>query len=229
MKQRKPLKAVIRVDGGQRTHLKDFKGRRAAAREAAKNAPPIEDTRVREVWARQEARDRAAARKAVEDRKVKRLQEAGGGQEGARLASVRIKVSAYRQERTLMRCAPGTFEWQYGRNKQDLLFHAGSHLARLWERAGIAITSSADFLRGTAAGYATGISSARLANIEKLNGFVTDVGRQASDRLVAYCVEGLTSTEVARTHGIPQRDIAAVLRQDLKACAEHFNYVGKRR
>ncbi len=151
---------------------------------------------------------------------------------GATLKKVRIRDLQGQPSRTLvqtLRCRPGSFEWQYGRNKQNSLFHAGSHLARLWEQAGIAVASSADFLRGTASGYATGISAARLATIEKLAAFVREVGRKTSDRLVAYCVHGMTSTEVAKAHGIPGRDIAAVLRQDLQACAEHFNFIGKRR
>lgn len=93
----------------------------------------------------------------------------------------------------------------------------------------LAVASSADFLRGTAAGYATGIAAGRLAAIEKLRHFVGEVGRKVSDRLIAYCVTGLTSTEIARIEGVPDRDIPAVLRQDLRACAEHFHFIGKKR
>lgn len=228
MKQRKPLKAVIRVDGSQRTDLKDFKGRRAAAREAAKNAPPIEDTRVREVWARQEARDRAAARKAVEDRKVKRLQEAGGGQEGSRLAPVRIKVSAHRQERTIMRCRPGTFEWRFGRDKQSVEFHAGSHLAVLWERAGMTIASSANFLRGISSGYQGGISDGRVAALDKLDGFRDRLGTAGAERMIDYCVAGLTTAQIARKRGVEERAMNQVLRNDLWEVAALFGFLPKR-
>lgn len=193
-----------------------------------KDAPSIEDTRVRDVWARQEVRDRAAARKAVEDRKVKRLQEAGGGQEGARLASVRIKVSAYREERALMRCRPGSFEWRFGRNKQSVEFHAGSHLAILWERAGMTIASSANFLRGISAGYQGGISDGRVAALDKLEGFRQRLGTAGAERMIDYCVVGLTTAQIARKRGAEERAMNQVLRNDLWEVAALFDFLPKR-
>jgi hypothetical protein len=38
---------------------------------------------------------------------------------------------------------------------------------------------------------------------------------------------GRTSSEAARNEGIAERDMPAVLRQDLRACAEHFQLLGK--
>ncbi|UVK47569.1 hypothetical protein BPNPMPFG_003356 [Mesorhizobium sp. AR07] len=108
--------------------------------------------------------------------------------------------------------------------------HAGSHLAVLWERAGIAVASSADFLRGTGSGYATGISDGRVAAIDKLDGFVKEMGRAPASRLIDYCVAGLTTAQIAMKHGASDREMAPVLHHDLRACAENFNFLtGNRR
>ncbi|MGX7872861.1 hypothetical protein ACVDG5_008555 [Mesorhizobium sp. ORM6] len=94
----------------------------------------------------QEEREKGRARQPAA---VAKLRRSDGGKAGAKVTSVKIRISGQRSETMAMRSRPGTFEWRYGRKKQDVLFHAGSHLAVLWERAGIALASSADFLRGT--------------------------------------------------------------------------------
>lgn len=194
------------------------------------DTPPLDETRVREVWARQEARERAAARRMAEARKVSRLRKVDGGKDGTRLASIKIKVSALRTERRVMRCKPGSFEWRYGRDKQGAEFHAGSHLAILWERAGMTIASSSDFLRGISSGYPTGISDGRVAALDKLNGFRTHVGTAGAERMIDYCVLGLTTAEIALKKNISQREMSTVLHNDLKETAQFLDFLpGKRR
>ncbi|WP_312795572.1 hypothetical protein [Tianweitania sp.] len=166
-----------------------------------------------------------AKQRAEEDRRVRKLVAHDGGKEGARATVVRTKLSGGRSGKQIMRAKPGTFEWRYGRQKQDALFHAGSHLAQLWERAGIAIASSADFLRGTSSGYATGIGDGRVAALDKLEGFRAAMGIKASERLIDYCVIGLTSTEIAQKNSTKDRDMAPVLHQDLRDCASHFRFL----
>lgn len=170
-----------------------------------------------------------AKHRAEEDRRVRRLVASDGGKEGAAITHVRTRISGSRAANRVMRCKPGTFEWNYGRNRQDALFHAGSHLAQLWERAGIAVASSADFLRGTGSGYAMGISDGRLAAIDQLQGFKTEMGRLPSQRLISYCVVGMTSREIAEEYQMTQREIAPVLHSDLRACAFHFRFMGNER
>lgn len=161
---------------------------------------------------------------------ISKLSRADGGKAGAKVTSVKIKISGQRSETMVMRSRPGTFEWRYGRKRQDVLFHAGSHLATLWERAGIALASSADFLRGTGSGYAMGVSDGRVAAIDQLDGFVKELGRAPAARLVDYCVGGLTTAQIAMKHGAKEREMAPVLHHDLRACAEHFNFLtGNRR
>ncbi|TPM25697.1 hypothetical protein [Mesorhizobium sp. B2-3-4] len=164
-----------------------------------------------------------------QDKAVAKLSRADGGKGGAKVTSVKIRISGKRSETMAMRSRPGTFEWRYGRKKQDVLFHAGSHLATLWERAGIALASSADFMRGTSSGYATEISDGRVAAIDKLDGFIKDMGRVPASRLIDYCVGGLTTAQIAMKHGAKEREMAPVLHHDLRACAQHFKFLGGNR
>jgi hypothetical protein len=170
-----------------------------------------------------------AKRRADEARRIRKLVASDGGKEGAEITHVRTRISGSRAASRVMRCKPGSFEWSYGRDRQDALFHAGSHLAQLWERAGIAVASSADFLRGTGSGYAMGISDGRLAAIDQLDGFKREMGRLPSQRLISYCVIGMTSREIAEEYQMTQREIAPVLHSDLRACAFHFRFMGNER
>ncbi|TPK70191.1 hypothetical protein FJ930_19680 [Mesorhizobium sp. B2-4-15] len=172
--------------------------------------------------------ERQAGRKS-QSGAIAKLSRADGGKAGARVTAVKIRISAGRSETQAIRSRPGTFEWRYGRKRQDALFHAGSHLAVLWERAGVALASSADFLRGTGSGYATSISDGRVAAIDKLDGFVKEMGRVPAGRLIDYCVAGLTTAEIAMKHGAKEREMAPVLNSDLRACAQHFNFLGGNR
>lgn len=150
------------------------------------------------------------------------------GHEGARTSRVKVKLSSSRTSYQTVRAKPGTFEWRYGRNKQDALFHAGNHLAILCERAGMTIASSANFLRGIASGYATGLADGRAQALDRLDGFRDAMGHKPAERLVDYCVLGLTTAEIARKDGAKERDMAPVLHQHLRDCASHFNFMGKK-
>ena len=220
------LKPVARIDGAKRTNLKQQHERREAAKGKRRNAPAVEDTRVSEAWDREADRSAASSRLSAEERRIRKLTQMDGLKEGAKISVVKVRISNDRTTRQAIRSKPGTFGWRYGRHKQDALFHAGSHLAQLWERAGIALASSADFLRGTSSGYPSGISDGRVAAIDKLDGFRAAMGVGTSERLIDYCVVGLTSTEIAKKNGTKERDMAPVLHQDLRDCAVHFRFVG---
>lgn len=157
---------------------------------------------------------------------IRKLLDEDGGKDGMRTSVVRTRLSTGRTGRQVVRSKPGSFVWRYGRQMQDARFHAGSHLAQLWERAGIAVASSASFLRGVSSGYSTGISDGRVAALDKLRGFQDAVGMGSAARLVDYCVEGLTTGEIARKYGSRERDMAPVLDQDLRDCAAFFGFMG---
>lgn len=183
-----------------------------------------DDTRVRDAWARQDRREAAQERHRKAEKILRRLRLEDGGKEGALPTKVKLRVSGARSSTQTVRCRPGSFEWKFGRNKQDALFHAGSQFAQLWERAGIAVASSADFLRGTKSGYATGISEGRLAAIQKIRTALGDLGHASTDRLIAYCVAGRTSVEIAQACGVEDRVMSAILNLDLKACARALRF-----
>lgn len=207
-----PRKPGIRIDGGKR---RDLNKQRVAERMAGlvDHAPTPEQaaSRRKQLAKRERAEKRAAAL----------------GHDGARLSRVKVKLTASRAGYQTVRSRPGTFEWRYGRNEQDALFHAGNHLAILWERAGMTIASSANFLRGITSGYATGLSDSRVQAIDQLDGFRDAMGEKQAERLIDYCVLGMTTAEIARKDGAKERDMAPVLHQHLRDCARHFKFMGK--
>ncbi|MHA6687033.1 hypothetical protein [Mesorhizobium sp. A556] len=207
----------IRIDGAKR---RDLNKERVAGRMAGVVKPPRTDVQIRATnKARHQADERAR-------RQTAKLQRDDGGKESSQLSKVKVKISIDRTARRTIRCRPGTLEWRYGRNKQNALFHAGNQFAMLWERAGIAVASSADFLRGTASGYATGISDGRVAAIDDLHGAVAKLGHFSFERLMMYCVEGMTASEIGRLEMRGEREIAIVLANDLRQCAIHFQFLG---
>lgn len=212
----KPPKPGIRVDGGKR---RDLNGARVAGRMAGIVKPPRSAEEV--------AATGVAKRKAAEAgvRKARALLRDDGGKEGARLTKVKVKISSDRTAHRTVRCRTGTFEWRYG-GKQSALFHAGNHFAVLWERAGVAVASSADFLRGTASGYPSGIGDGRVAAIDALRGAVEKLGHFTFERLMMYCVEGMTASEIAKLERCSGREIGTVLNNDLRQCAIHFKFLG---
>jgi hypothetical protein len=208
-----PKKPGIRIDGGKR---RDLNPERIAARMAAlpKDALTAEQT--------------AARRRAMEKRAKAERKAAKVGNEGAKTYRIKVRDLQGQHARTLtqtLRCRPGTFEWRYGRNKQDALFYAGSYLAQLWERAGMTVASSVDFLRGTRSGYITGIAEGRVAAIDKLEGFRDELGTVPSSQLIDYCVSGLTAAEIAMKTGMKERDMATVLHYHLRICAKNFDFM----
>lgn len=215
-KKPKPPKPGIRIDGSRR---RDLNGARVVGRMAG-------------IVKRPRSPDEAAASKAEGQKaaaagahKVSSLIRNDGGKEGAQLIKVKVKISGDRSALRNVRCRTGTFEWRYGR-KQSALFHAGNHFAVLWERAGVAIASSADFLRGTSSSYPTGIGDGRVAAIDALRGAVEKLGHFTFERLMMYCVEGRTATEIARMERCSGREIGTVLNNDLRQCAIHFKFLG---
>lgn len=210
------IKAGVRIDGGKR---RDLNGSRVAGRMAGVVKSPRSAGEI--------AASAATKRKAIEagQRKTASLIRDDGGKDGARLTKVKVKISGDRTAHRTVRCRTGTFEWRYGR-KQSALFHAGNEFAILWERAGIAVASSADFLRGTASGYPTGVSDGRVAAIDALRGAVGKLGYFTFERLMMYCVQGLTATEIAKVERCSGREIGMVLNNDLRQCAIHFKYLG---
>lgn len=150
------------------------------------------------------------------------------GFDGMKLVASTVRVSSVRTEKRSMRARPGTFEWRYGRKSADAaLYHAGCHFADLWERAGTAAAKSRDLTVIGTPGW-RGLPEGRAAALDEVGTATRELGRLATSRLMAYCVEGRTTAEIARRHDTPERDMAAVLHQDLRACAEWCRFAGKR-
>ena len=92
------------------------------------------------------------------------------------------------------------------------------------------IASSSDFLRGVTSGYPSGISDGRVAAMDKLDGFRTHLGIAGTERMIDYCVIGLTTAEIALKKNMGQREMSTVLHADLKETAKFLDFVpGKRR
>lgn len=208
-------KPGIRIDGGRR---RDLNQQRVAQRMTGVLKP---GRSAEQIEAERRARHKAddAAR-----RHIAKLIREDGGKQGTKLTKVKVRISAERSERQTIRCRPGTFDWRYGRDKQDALFHAGNHFARLWEQAGTAAACSPSMEEASGAGW-RGMPDGRVAAIDVLNAASFELGRLPLSRLIDYCVNGLTSAEIARKHGQKERDMATVLHQDLRACAIHFLYL----
>jgi hypothetical protein len=214
-KQEPELKPGIRVDGAKRRNPNK---ERVVGRMTGVAKPPRTAVQV--------DADHRARRKTDEQarRQTAKLQREDGGKEGTKLAKVKVKISAERSERQTIRCRPGTFDWRYGRDKQDARFHAGNHFARLWEQARTAAACTPSLESASGAAW-RGMPDGRVAAIDVLNAASFELGRLPLSRLIDYCVNGLTSAEIARKHGQKERDMAPVLHQDLRACAMHFLYL----
>ncbi|WP_430232185.1 hypothetical protein [Nitrosomonas communis] len=216
MRKVKPKPAGIRIDGGKRI---DLNRQRVAARMSGVAKAPLSPEQVHaSIVAKRKEDDRMRRQSA-------KLRREDGGKEGARVSRVKVRISSDRSERQLFRCKPGSFEWRYGRNKQDVLFHAGSHLSRLWETAGMTVASSVDFLRGTRSGFVAGMAEGRIAAIDKLEGFRKTLGLVSSAQLIDYCVIGFTASEIAHKNGMKERDMATILHHHLRVCAKHFDFM----
>lgn len=148
------------------------------------------------------------------------------GYDGAEYFTTRVKVSLTRTEPRLIRARPGTFEWRYNRDDDNLtpLYHAGVKFSGLWEKAGIASDSSPD-LNGSGGGQWKGLPDARVMAMDEINSARKEIGRAGTSRLVDYCVMGTTTTEMADKYGVDDRAMGHVLMMDLRACAMHFRYL----
>lgn len=146
------------------------------------------------------------------------------GYDGAQEYDAPVRLSLTRVESRTIRCRPGTFEWRYGRKTSDgTLYHAGCHFAVLWERAGTAAAASPN-MEAEGHGAWKGLPDGRVAALDALRPIVGALGIQPKLRLIAYCVEGASISDIANLAGVPIRDMAAVLHQDLKALASHLHY-----
>lgn len=147
------------------------------------------------------------------------------GFDGAQEYAAPVRLSLTRVESRTIRCRPGTFEWRYGRKTADgTLYHAGCHYAVLYERAGTAAASSPD-LGSSGGGAWKGLPEGRVAALDALKPINEKLGEMPRLRLVAYCVQGLSVSELAKWAGVPDRDMAAVIHQDVTALAKHLNFL----
>lgn len=147
------------------------------------------------------------------------------GFEGRKLNVVQIRLTPTRTEPRTVRARPGDFHWRYNRdNANSALLHAGIKFAELWERAGIAAIGTPDMEGSNSAGW-KGLPDGRVQALDQLRGMMTEIGKLSSTRLSRYCVDGQTTGEIARQFGVRERDMAAVLDMDLRACAFHLHYL----
>lgn len=148
------------------------------------------------------------------------------GCEGARVATVDIRLTGKRKDKRTIRARPGTFEWVFGRRTADIaLYHAGTHFARLWEAAGIADARSPNYEGASGGGSLKGVSDRRCEAFSDLNEAVRKLGEAPTQRLTHYCVYGRTASEIANMLGVGDRELALVLKQDLRDCALHFRFL----
>ncbi|SDP08962.1 hypothetical protein [Phyllobacterium sp. OV277] len=148
------------------------------------------------------------------------------GFDGAKTAQVNVRISVSRSDWRVVRAMPGTFEWRYGRQSGNVaLYHAGSHYAVLWERAGTAAAKSPDLGSAGGGGGWIGMPDGRLAAMDDLSQAMRELGKRVSARLTDYCVHGLTTKAIARKYDVPERDMAPILHQDLRDCAYQFKFL----
>ena len=146
------------------------------------------------------------------------------GFDGAQLRTETVRISRTRVERRVTRAMPGTFEWRYGRDTSDPLYLAGSHFARLWEKASHLGAGAIDY-GSVGGGDWKGLPDGKAVAMQEIGEVMKELGKLCSARLVAYCVQGLTSAEIASRYCIADRDVAPVLNQDLRAVAIHLRFM----
>lgn len=156
----------------------------------------------------------------------KQTQLSGPGYDGAEEFTSRVKVSLTRSEVRTIRARPGSFEWRYNRDDDNLtpLYHAGVKFAGLWEKAGIASDSSPD-ITSSGGGQWKGLPDARVVAMDEIRAARGDIGKWGTARLVDYCVMGTPSSEMASRHGVDERAMSHILMMDLRACALHFKFL----
>ncbi|ORE87720.1 hypothetical protein [Aurantimonas sp. 22II-16-19i] len=162
----------------------------------------------------------AARSKRVEDDQPK------GGMDGAVLHVRRLHTGTQQVLTHSVRCRPGTFEWRYGREGNEGLYHAGCDFARVWERAGIASAGSSSLVEGGGGnGQWKGLPDGRCVAMDEVREVVREIGKLTAARMVSYCVEGFKTSEIAGRFGISEKEMAAVLHMDLRTLAIHYRYL----
>lgn len=148
------------------------------------------------------------------------------GYDGAETFDTPVRLTLHRSEKRIVRARPGTFEWRYNRDDAGLLplYHAGADFAVLMERAGAADAKSPD-LRMTGGSGWRGLPDGRVIALDKLKAIMREIGKLSSSRLTTYCVRGHSVSQIASAHGVPVRDMGAVLHMDLRALALHLKYL----
>lgn len=147
------------------------------------------------------------------------------GYEGAKRATADVREPGRRKAKRTIRARPGTFEWVFGRRTSDIaLFHAGSHFAQLWEKAGTADAKSPDY-EGVGGSSWKGLPDKRCDAISELNRASKKLGDGPTQRLTHYCIYGKTAAEIAAMYGVGDREMALVLKQDLRDCAICFRFL----
>jgi hypothetical protein len=147
------------------------------------------------------------------------------GMDGAIETEVGVRLTQTRADYRVMRCRPGTFEWRFGRDRDEtVLYHAGVQFADLMERAGAADARSVNF-ESAGGGAWRGLPDGRVAALDRLKPVLRDLGLASSHRLTRYCVRGETTAEIAHAFAVAERDMAAALKIDLRGLAQILRLV----
>lgn len=219
----RPLrKPALRIDGGKRINLNKLRHRE-------KRVTPVEDTRVVDMWAREDIRQCTAKRAAKTNATIAKLRDGAG--DGSIVTDVAVRLSYARKEKRLIRAMPGTFDWRYGRKTADAsLYHAGCHFATLWEQAGATGAKSVDW-GATPGGDWKGLPDSRAAAMARIRDMTrgeSGLGTDQVTRLIAYCIKGWTTAQIAAVNQTKEREMAPVLHHDLRALAKHFHFIDRR-
>jgi len=147
------------------------------------------------------------------------------GPDGTVVQTRRLNTGTQAIATIKVRCAPGTFEWRYGRHGNSL-YHAGSQFARIWERAGIASCGSSAISDGAYGGGAGGIPDGRIRALDQANKISREIGGPMTRRLVAFCVEGRTPREIAASYNdqVSHRQVSETLDLDLLELARAMGF-----
>ena len=130
-------------------------------------------------------------------------------------------------QRTIIRNAPGTFEWRYARYESPhigaILYVAGTDLAKLWERAG----SSPSGVDLTSEGVSQwrGLPDGRAMAMLEISDATRSIGKLSMARLVNYAVQGMTTRQISVIYQMPIRKTAHMLEDDLNLAAHYFGYL----
>lgn len=153
-------------------------------------------------------------------RAAKKQVKPGPGCDGAVMRRFAVQITSARQEQKSVRNRPGTFEWRYNRDDKTLtaLYLAGVKFADMMERAGASDPHTVNWAMSGGAGW-RGLPDGRVVALDELKGVMRDLGQITSSRLTQFCVRGHTTSEIARAYGVSEREMAPVLKMDLRELA----------